>query len=152
MAAFHPHPGPQQRRVKVIGGRPDPADVAGSLPRRDHGWQIFMPNDAPRARLVPGRLGQPAPSLWPGDDSNPHANRLSARPRTVPPPAARPATLRTGALLPHDHEALSCTAQYRTSRSRNLVPRAILPRRFLLPGPECPGGPVISPVTGSTPA
>ena len=72
MAALDPHPGPQQRGIQVLTGRPDPPDVTGPLTRRHHGWKIFMPNDGPVARPVPRGLGQPATTLRPGDDSNPH--------------------------------------------------------------------------------
>jgi hypothetical protein len=53
MAALDPYPGPQQRRIKIVTGRPDPADVTGLLTRRHHGRKIFMPNEGPVASVVP---------------------------------------------------------------------------------------------------
>jgi hypothetical protein len=90
VAALDPHPGPQQLRVELGAGRPHPPNVAGPLPRRHHGRQIFVPYDAPGARLVPHGLGQPAAALRLGDDSNPHTSRFSARPRTIPAASGKP--------------------------------------------------------------
>ena len=72
MAAPHPHPGPQQRRVNRAGRGPHPPDIAGPLVRRHHRGKTISLNETATAAAVLTELTQQAGAPRPDNDSNPH--------------------------------------------------------------------------------